>query len=132
MDTDHTCGRREAVDRGQRETRDRTGRRERKGEMGTRDNGEKRKQHTARCFPLPEQRKRDSNCNKWNHSSSSNRSSTSSSTPTRKTPMIRNQYILVKTRRRVTASVQAAILIGDGLSQVQNLLFLDVTPLSIR
>ena len=29
------------------------------------------------------------------------------------------------------AAVQAAILIGDGSSQVQNLLFLDVTPLSM-
>ena len=33
--------------------RDRKGRRERKGEMGGREHGEKRKQHTARCLPLP-------------------------------------------------------------------------------
>ena len=32
--------------------RDRTDRRGRKGEMGARDNGEKRKQHLARCLPL--------------------------------------------------------------------------------
>ena len=32
--------------------RDRKGRRERKGEVGARDNGEKRKQHPTRCLPL--------------------------------------------------------------------------------
>ena len=55
-----------------RSARDRTGRRGRKGEMGARDNGEKRKQHTARCLPLPKQRKRNSHCNRCNNSCSSN------------------------------------------------------------
>ena len=32
--------------------RDRTDRRGRKGEMGARDNGKKRKQHVTRCLPL--------------------------------------------------------------------------------
>ena len=36
--------------------RDRTGRRGRKGERGARDNGEKRKQHTTRCLPLPKRK----------------------------------------------------------------------------
>ena len=50
--------------------RDRTGRRERNGEMGARVNGEKRKQHAARRIPLPNRKHR-----KHNHcgrSSSSN------------------------------------------------------------
>ena len=74
-----------------RSARNRTGRRGRKGEMGARDNGEKRKQHTARCLPFPKQRKCDSHCNKCHHSSSSNCSSTGSSTSTRTTPMIRSR-----------------------------------------
>ena len=66
------------------------GEREKWEQETTERTGEKRKQHTARCLPLPEQRKRDSHCNKCNHSSS-NRSSTGSSTSTRTTPMIRSQ-----------------------------------------
>ena len=50
--------------------RDRTGRRERQGEMGARVNGEKRKQHAARRIPLPNRKHRKhNNCGR---SSSSN------------------------------------------------------------
>ena len=37
----------------------------------------------------------------------------------------------MKLEDELLAAIQAAILFGDGSSQVQNLLFLDVTPLSM-
>ena len=81
----HTHGQRETVEECGEQSREprgkrprQNGRRERKGEMGTRDNGEKRKQHTARCLPLPKQRKRNSHCNKCNNNSSSSNDRSSS------------------------------------------------------
>ena len=115
-------------------TRDRTGRRGRKGDMGVRDNGENGGEKKATHCTL---------------------SSTSRATETRQPlqqvqpqqqqqpQQHRQQHLNAydsndgarvhprETRGRVVAAVQAAILSGDGSSQVQNLLFLDVTPLSM-
>ena len=59
MTTAHNYGRREAVEKCGEQPREPVekcggnGRRGRKGEMGAREHGKKRKQHTARCLPLP-------------------------------------------------------------------------------
>ena len=50
--------------------RDRTDRRERKGEMGARDNGEKRKQHLARCLSLSNHSNNSNDTFSTNNSSS--------------------------------------------------------------
>ena len=87
--------------------RDRTGRRERKGERGARDNGEKRKQYTTRCLPLPK-RKHNTRNNSNQHSNRSNpysRSGSSSSafavTDTDTTVMVDNVTVYDTYHRNV-------------------------------
>ena len=78
MTTAHNYGRREAVEKCGEQPREPVekcggnGRRGRKGEMGAREHGKKRKQHTARCLPLPNSNNNSNDTNGNNNSSSSN------------------------------------------------------------
>ena len=135
--------------------RDRKSRGGRKGEMGARDNGKKRKQHLTRCLPL-------------SHHNSPGSSGGSNSAPAvteevntgvlkLKGAVTEDELLLPVTNvkdfalvqlcklqsfgegspqehqslllgLRFGAAVQAATLTGEGSSQMQNLLFLDATP----
>ena len=104
---------------------------ERKGDMGARENGEKREQHTTRCLPLPY--RKHSN---FNHNSGSSSRDGRCSRSNALAMMGALTGVVAKTTTGVLndfgAAVQAVIRAGEGSSQVHDFLLLDVTPLSMR